>query len=114
LYGVVHPPMPMNQIGLYGSKASLITEYGPSQMRTVFDKLPGHTSFITSFSPEPESRKYWYGPNIIRFMRHFQDCLDNDKEPTPGIVESGKSVAVGVAAWESIQTGQAVKVFNDF
>ena len=25
-----------------------------------------------------------------------------------------KSVAVGVAAWESIETGQPVKVFNDF
>ena len=32
----------------------------------------------------------------------------------PGVVDGAKSVAVGVAAWESIRTGQAVKVFNDF
>jgi len=114
LYGVVHPPMPMNQIGLYGTRASLISEYGPSQLRVVFDKLAGHPPLVTSFNPEPESRKYWYGPNIVRYLRHFQDCLDTDQEPSPGILESGKSVAVGVAAWESIQTGQVVKVFNDF
>ena len=29
-------------------------------------------------------------------------------------LNGAKSVAVGVAAWESIETGQPVKVFNDF
>jgi len=114
LYGIVHPPMPMNQIGLYGSRASLVAEYGPSQFRVVFDKLPGQKPFVTTFNPEPESSRYWYGPNIIRYMRHFQDCLDNDREPSPGVVESAKSVAVGAAAWESIQTGRAIQVCNDF
>jgi hypothetical protein len=47
-------------------------------------------------------------------MRHFQDCLDNDREPFPGVVESAKSAAVGIAAWESIKTGQVVKVVNEF
>jgi predicted dehydrogenase len=114
LYGVVHPPIPMNQIGLYCSKASLVCEYGPSQTRVVFDKFSGHQAFTTNYSPEPESSKYWYGPNMVRYMRHFQDCLDNDREPFPGIVESARSVAVGVAAWESIKTGQVVKVVNEF
>jgi predicted dehydrogenase len=114
LYGIVHPPMPMNQIGLYGTRASLVAEYGPSQFRVVFEKLAGHKPFVTTFSPEPESSRYWYGPNLIRYMRHFQDCLDNDREPFPGVVESAKSFAVGVAAWESARTGQAVKVCNEF
>ena len=114
LYGVVHPPVPMNQIGIYGTRGSLIAEYGPSQMRVVLDKLPGHKPSVSTFAPEPESSKYWYGPNIIRYMRHFQDCLDNDREPFPDVVESAKSAAVGIAAWESIKTGQVVKVVNEF
>jgi len=47
-------------------------------------------------------------------MRHLQDCLDNDLQPSPGVLDGAKSVAVGVAAWESIKTGQSVKVFNEF
>jgi predicted dehydrogenase len=114
LYGIVHPPQPMHQFNLYGSKASLISEFGPSQMRVVFDRLAGHTPFITSFSPEPESRRFWYAPSILRYMRQFQDCLDHDREPDPGVVESAKSIATGVAAWESIRTGQVVEVCNEF
>ena len=114
LYGIVHPPMPMNQFGLYGSKGSLVAEYGPSQMRVVFDKLVKHTPFVTEFHPEPESSRFHYAPNMIRFMRHFQDCLDNDRQPFPDVVDSAKSIAVGSAAWESIKTGQAVKVYNEF
>ena len=47
-------------------------------------------------------------------MLHFQQCLDQDLEPSPSVVDEAKSVAVGVAALESIRTGQPVKVFNDF
>lgn len=47
-------------------------------------------------------------------MPHFQQCLDQDLEPSPNVIDGAKSVAVGVAAWESIRTGQPVKVFNDF
>jgi predicted dehydrogenase len=114
LYGVVHPPLPMNQFGVFASGGSVIAEYGPMQTRVVYEKLPGHKTMVTDFQPEPESRRFWYGPNMLRYMRHFQDCLDRDLEPNPGIVESAKSVAVGIAAWESIKTGQAVRVFNDF
>ena len=47
-------------------------------------------------------------------MRHFQQCLEEDLEPSPNVIDGAKSIAVGVAAWESIETGQPVKVFNDF
>ena len=57
---------------------------------------------------------YGHGQTVIRYMQHFQQCLDQDLEPSPGVVDGAKSVAVGVAAWESIRTGQPVEVFNDF
>jgi hypothetical protein len=47
-------------------------------------------------------------------MRHLQECLDKDLEPSPGVVDGAKSVAAGVAAWESIKTGEVVKAFNEF
>jgi len=114
LYGVVHAPLPMHQFAVYGTKGSLVAEYHPSQMRVVLDKLVGHPPMVTTFGSEPESKRFGYGSAIVRFMRHFQDCLDNDRQPSPDIVESAKSIAVGAAAWESIKTGQAIKVFNEF
>ena len=64
--------------------------------------------------PETDTSVYGHGQTVIRYMQHFQQCLDQDLEPSPGVVDGAKSVAVGVAAWESIRTGQPVKVFNDF
>jgi predicted dehydrogenase len=113
LYGIIHPPQPMHQFNLYGSKGSLVSEFGPSQMRMTLEKL-GCTPLVTSFSPEPESSRFWYGPNIVRTMRQMQNCLDHNREPDPGVVESAKSIAVGAAAWESIQTGQPVTACNEF
>ncbi len=55
-----------------------------------------------------------YRELVIRYMRHFQQCLEGDLQPTPDVVEGAKSVAVGVAAWESIRKGGPVNVFNDF
>ena len=114
LYGIVHAPQPMQQFAVYGSKGSLVAEFGPNQMRVVFDKLVNHPRFVSTFGHEVESSRFHYGSVIVRYMRHFQDCLDNDRRPSPDMLESAKSIAVGVAAWKSIKTGQAVKVFNEF
>ena len=47
-------------------------------------------------------------------MAQFADCLLNDKTPSPNEVEGAKTIAVGVAAWESIKTGLPVKVRKEF
>ena len=57
---------------------------------------------------------YGHGATVKRYMRHFQECLDRDLDPSPGVLDGAKSVAAGVAAWESVRTGQAVEVFDRF
>ena len=117
LYGIVHPPLPMMQFGLYGTAGSLQAEFTdnePGQVRVVLDKLAGHRPLISTFEPERDSSAYGHGATVIRYLRHFQECLDQDQEPSPGVLDGAKSIAAGVAAWESVRTGQAVKVRNDF
>jgi predicted dehydrogenase len=117
LYGIVHPPTPMMQFNIYGTKGSLQSEFTdnePGQVKVVFDHLVGHKPYVAQFEAEQDTSAYGHGATVIRFMRHFQDCLDNDLTPSPGVVDGAKSVAVGVAAWESVRSGQAVKVFNEF
>lgn len=117
LYGIVHPPMPMMQIGIYASRGSLQTEFTdnePGQVRVVFDKLTDKRPFVADIEPETDLSAYGLGASVIRYMTHFQDCLDNDLEPYPGVEDSAKSIAVASAAWESIETGGVIKAVNDF
>ena len=117
LYGIVHPPTPMMQFNLYGTRGSLQSEFTdnqPGQIKVVLDNLFGHKPYGAQFEAERDNSAYGHGATVVRYMRHFQDCLDQDLPPSPGVLDGAKSVAVGVAAWESIQTGQVVKVTNDF
>jgi predicted dehydrogenase len=117
LYGIVHPPTPMMQFNIYGTKGSLQSEFTdnePGQLKVVLDGMAGHKPYVATFDAERDTSAYGHGQTVIRYMRHFQDCLDHDKEPSPGVIDGAKSVAVGVAAWESVRTGQTVKVFNEF
>jgi predicted dehydrogenase len=117
LYGIVHPPMPMMQFSLFGKKGSLVSEFTdnePGQVRVVLDKLPGHKPLISHYDAERDASAYGHGATVIRYMRYFQKCIDNDTDPVPGVIDGAKSVSTGEAAWESIRTGQVVKVFNEF
>ena len=117
LYGIVHPPTPMMQFGIYGTKGSLQAEFTdnqPGQIRLVLDKLPGRKPMVSIFEPEHDLSAYGHGATVIRYMRHFQHCLDTDSEPSPGVLDGAKAVAVGVAAWESVRTGQVTEPFNAF
>ena len=113
LYGIVHPPLPMMQFGIYGTKGSLQAEFTdnqPGEIRYVLDNDEGHRPKVVPFAPERDRSAYGHGATVLRYMRHFQQCLDNDVQPSPGVLDGAKSVAAGVAAWESIRSGKVVEV----
>jgi predicted dehydrogenase len=114
LYGIVHPPMPMMQFGLYGTKGSVQSEFTdnePGQLRVTRDGAgaAARGPEVTTFEPERDLSAYGHGATVIRYMRHFQECLDTGSMPSPNVVDGAKAAAVGVAAWESIRTGKAVR-----
>jgi predicted dehydrogenase len=113
LYGLVHPPMPMMQVSLFGTGGSAISDFTdnePGTLRLTLDSLPVHEPLVMSFPPEKDTSVYGHGQTVIRYMRHFQECLDEDREPSPGVLEGAKAVAVGAAAWDSVRSGGAVRV----
>lgn len=115
-YGVVHPPLSMMGLRLYGTKGSLSADFTDQQggpVKLVLDKVPTHPVAVMDFPPELEGA-YGHGPNVLRYMRHFEECLTEGKEPSPNALDGAKSIAVCSAAWESIHTGQVVKVRNEF
>jgi predicted dehydrogenase len=101
---------------LYGSKASLIADFTDKQaghIKVVFDKLEGHPPAIMTFLPETEGA-LGHGAGVMRYLQHFEECLNQDKTPSPGVRDGAKSIAVCSAAWESIRKGGVVKARTDF
>jgi predicted dehydrogenase len=117
LYDVVEPPLPMMQVALYGTGGTAIAEFTdnqPGKLDVVLDRLPVKNPLTMSFEPERDTSVYGHGATVIRYMRHFQECLDQDREPSPGVLDGARACAVAAAAWESAERGGVVKVFNEF
>ena len=117
LYDVVEPPLPMMGVTLYGTKGTAVAEFTdnkPGVLRIVLDKLPVKEPLMMHFEPERDTSVYGHGATVMRYMRHFQECLDQNREPSPSVVDGAKACAVAAAAWKSSETGKVVKVFNNF
>ncbi len=115
-YDIVHPPMPMMGISIFGSKASAIGSFTDGlggQVKIIFDKFEYKNEALINYPAETEGA-YGHGDTVIRYLKHFEDCLDKNSVPMPDAVEGAKSISVCQSAWESIKTGLPVKVFNDF
>jgi len=117
LYDVVEPPLPMMQLALYGAGGTAVAEFTdnkPGKLQVVLDKASSKEPQTFHFEPERDTSAYGHGATVIRYMRHFQECLDQDREPSPNVLDGARACAVAAAAWESADTGKPVRVFNDF
>lgn len=115
-YGIVEPPMPMMGVTVFGTKGTAKGEFSDflgGKVSAVFDKYEIKSPFEAIYPPEKQG-SFGHGQTVLRYLEHFADCLENDKEPVPGIREGAKSIAACCAAYESLRTGEAVKVKNDF
>ena len=112
-YDLVHPPGLWHKghfhgvgIGLYGTKASLLND------RIVYDYYP-------EGKPEekivrPEGNEADHAGEILGCLRHFEDCIVNDKKPLVDVRSGAQIVAICSACWESIHTGAPVRVSREF
>ena len=50
----------------------------------------------------------------LAVIDHFVDCVINGKQPSIDVREGAKTVSALVAGVESAESGNPVKVFNDF
>ncbi len=115
-YGLVHPPMPMMGLGLFGTKASLqadFTDQEDGHLKVVQQKLDKHPVATMTFPAEREGALGHAG-GVLRYLAHFEECLLNDKGPSPSVRDGARTVAACSAAWESIRKGGVVQVRDDF
>lgn len=117
LYDVVEPPLPMMQVALHGTGSTAVAEFTdnkPGKLQVVLDKAETKEPLTLHFEPERDSSVYGHGATALRYMRHFQECLDEDHEPSPNVIDGARACAVAAAAWESADNGKPMRVFNAF
>ena len=111
-FDLVHPPSlwdrPFHGVGLalYGTKASLFND------RIVYEYRGRGAP--REETVEPQDRALDHAGEIIGFLRHFEDCLVEDKKPLVDVRDGAQVIAVCSACWDSIHTGRPVKVTREF
>lgn len=111
-YGVIQPSYPMMGLTIYGNKGTATAtfeDFRPSQLRFALDKFLQNEPAAIDY-PADFKGAYGQGDAVRRYMKHFEDCIVNDKPSMEDAREGTKTIAALSAAWESARTGKSVKV----
>ena len=113
IHGIIEPAgVPMNGLTVYGAKGTIrdnairVDPTGEVPERT-------YTSAFHTFT-RMRHGDWGHECELIVMLRHMADCVLNGAKPWVGVRDGACVVATGLACWESIRTGQAVKVRNEF
>ena len=106
LLGMIHPHSERaNSLTVYGTKGTIrdnvktLDADGDLPQRAYVTELPPHSG---------------HAGEMIVMLRHMADCVLNGAKPWVGARDGAQIVSTGLAAWESLRTGKAVKVRNTF
>ena len=104
--GMVHPGgARMNSVTVFGTKGTIRNNVKTLDPQGDLPEREYHTHM-------PPHRGH-HGEMII-MMRHMADCVLNGTKPWVGVREGAKVVSTGLACWESLRTGNTIKVRNNF
>ena len=105
LFGVVRPPDALGGFAFCGTKGSI------SGTRVSLDGPDGVTESDLEVEDEASAG---HGGATARILAHLEDCIVDDRRPMLDAIEGAKTLAVSLAALESIETGRPVKVRTEF
>ena len=105
LYGVVHPPLPMEDFGICCTGGSI------AGSKYTVDAPDGVTEHELEVASDPYAG---HGGQTVRYMKHLEDCIVNDSDPLVDAVQGARTTAVSTAALESIETGRSVVARMEF
>lgn len=115
-YGLVHPPIPMMGLGLFGTRASLLadfTDQAAGHLQINFDPADGRSPVDQVIEAETTGA-LGHAAGVLRYLQHFEACLFDGATPAPGVRDGAASVAACAAAWDSIRSGAPVQPRADY
>ena len=95
-------------VQIYGTKGTIIG------LDIGVDGAPTHTTLDTQPLPSVGAGIEGHTAELLPYFHNMAGWIANDETPDPDIVDGARAVAVGVAAKESLKTGRAVEVRNEF
>ena len=105
-YGLVHPPLPMESLSLFGTKGSLVNN------DLVLDKMPGHP--VLKVTHRAEGGYDGHGGQVRRYLADFARSIRGGGESLSPAIEGAKTVAVGEAIKDSVRTNVPVAPRTSF
>ncbi len=67
---------------------NVLAEYNDNKggkVTVIWDKIEYRPESVMLFPPELGVDVYGHTKTVLRYMEHFQDCIENDKDPVPGV-----------------------------
>ena len=100
-YGLVHPPLPMESLSLFGTKGSLVNN------DVILDKMPGHPTITLQY--RAEGGFDGHSGQVQRYMEEFARCVreGHGAASLSPALDGAKTVAVGEAIKQSVRAGGA-------
>ncbi len=106
LLGMIHP---------HGERANSLTVYGTKgTIRDNVTTLDADAYLPTRACETHLPPDRGHSTEMLVMLRHMADCVLHGATPWVGAREGARVVATGLAAWQSLRTGQTVKVRNEF
>lgn len=98
-----------NSLDIYGTKGTILEDHSWEQPIKVFSTLPGpdQGKWVT---PEVEHAVYpgYYPLTFEAEVKHFYDCIINDKEPLTTGENGKKALEIILLGYEASRTGRIV------
>lgn len=112
IYGIVKPPMLPRGLSVFGTKGSSV-----NKKVTLEDEKGKQKTYDLETMAGPDFNGQTYSDHrneVLRYMKHFEDCILNNKKPLIDEVEGAKAISACSACWESLRSGKPIKVRNEF
>ena len=104
--GAIHAPdMPMVSMTVYGTRGT-IRDYKKRVEPT--GDVP-HRTYTVQYHADRGHRS-----EMVVLLHHMADCIKNGTKPWVDVRDGARVVSTCLACWESIRTGEPVKVRNEF
>jgi predicted dehydrogenase len=114
--GSISDIMPMEGVSIFGTHGTIVNYHAAYREGGDHDAPRQEVHFTMGDVLEDFDGKEYSGHlmSVLKYVQEVEDCILNHKQATVNEVVGAKCIAVCAACWESIKTGQTVKVFNEF
>ncbi|MBN1445538.1 MAG: Gfo/Idh/MocA family oxidoreductase [Candidatus Omnitrophica bacterium] len=108
--------LPMEGFSVFGTYGNIVNYHAVYREEGRHDAPRQEVNFSRTEAVEDFDGKEYSGHlmSVLKYVMEMEECILQDKQPLINEVEGAKVISACSACWESVKTGKAIKVFNEF